>query len=431
MSKIGIVMYNEANNIVRPEIIYEQGPFAEILNNSEKIKAEINNIYTNYFPFYSKIVLTTGMLKKSVNSLYETIFTDKSLSNIIPDIEENISDNNKLNIGPKPNEKPKPAEQPGPNKKFNSQLMFTDNIHRYYLVTCTDEKGIEYKSLETAYVYSKKELQERMEECSTNINKIAAANKNVNFYLFAFNKLQDTKFFEEIISYEESTKALVDQFFNKLDKSITYSYFDVLDIEERYKNFFKTDHHWTPEGLYKGYAEIIKLLSIKIPNIGKTRERVEKYDFKIKLSGYMGRVTSYFDIKDDFYVYDYNLPPHEPELLKERIEIYKNGNYNKDKLADHYQEFYGYPDNFYYNTNTTERNLLIIGDSFSWSVSELVASHFDKTYIFYPWIFTEGSLDYNKFINENKITDVIYMQASERLLFNGFNDAAVDKIIIR
>ena len=141
----------------------------------------------------------------------------------------------------------------------------------------------------------------------------------------------------------------------------------------------------------------------------------------------------YTEIYDDFRDWDVDLPEHTmfsningKGRTSSQRDKYEAGKFSKDTFADHYATYYPRPANVEYPGNTTGRNLLVFADSYSWSTGELIASNFDHTYM---TLWTHGRFDYNKFIEENNITDVMIMQVADRLLYNIQNDTQLDKVI--
>ena len=72
--------------------------------------------------------------------------------------------------------------------------------------------------------------------------------------------------------------------------------------------------------------------------------------------------------------------------------------------------------------NSTGRNVLVLTDSYSRGISELLGSNFDETHIFdYRRIHEIGNL--RQFIARHKITDVLFMQYSLKGgIFDNQND---------
>ena len=68
----------------------------------------------------------------------------------------------------------------------------------------------------------------------------------------------------------------------------------------------------------------------------------------------------------------------------------------------------------------TGRNLLVIGDSYAKGIAEALGSSFDNTYLYY--FNSYSGLNYNKVIRDNQITDVLFLQFSERIVFDALGD---------
>ncbi len=70
----------------------------------------------------------------------------------------------------------------------------------------------------------------------------------------------------------------------------------------------------------------------------------------------------------------------------------------------------------------TERNLLLIGDSYKTPIQALLASHYDHTYSFN--LFRKGTIDFDDLIQSKSIDDVIFLgdadviYASENWILN-------------
>lgn len=94
-----------------------------------------------------------------------------------------------------------------------------------------------------------------------------------------------------------------------------------------------------------------------------------------------------------------NLDPEPFEILKYRIpeytvykdgkpflynqaEEYLSGNYSRDKYANHYGDCFGYDFDFldFSSENDTERNLLVIGDSFDNPLLPMLTAHYKHLY---------------------------------------------------
>jgi len=254
-----------------------------------------------------------------------------------------------------------------------------------------------------------------------NINRIAAANTDVNFFVFIGTRPQDTSYYETFMGGSEpSTKDILDDFINGITGVAGIACFDIDTFDKRMKYCFKTDHHWNALGAYEGYTEIVDMMREKIPDIGDPlplKGLIEFPNVEYRGSGAARTGTSVY--YDSFAVMDIDLPRQDPaERVTSKLDDYLNGAYDKGKVKDiyisHYENFYSRPTVITYPDNHTGRRLLILGDSYSYWVTWLIGAHFDKTFVHYT--LDEQDLDYNKFIKDNGITDVLLLQYSARTL---------------
>ena len=125
---------------------------------------------------------------------------------------------------------------------------------------------------------------------------------------------------------------------------------------------------------------------------------------------------------DVFRVYDYDLGPYtcSPKWKFELQEkILSKAEYttpDKNIYAIFFPEVY----EVHYTENQTGRNLLVLGDSYTQGFVELLASAFDNTYAYYYGNYS--GLHYDTFIREHNITDVLFEQFSDRILFDLYGD---------
>jgi len=265
----------------------------------------------------------------------------------------------------------------------------------------------------------------------------------VNFYVYVCLRFQETETFAEIIKDirpmrgETSTKHFLEAFFEGLDNIPAinaYDYFKIDTLEKRLEYIFKTDHHESPRGAYSIYRDVITMMAKDSPEIGEPYEAEFKKVPGIEYRGSHVWGHGYTEIYDEFEYYIVDLPPHDMfESLNGRrktqsaLEAYESRRFGRDTFYDHYANFFPRPQNIVYPENNIGRNLLMLADSYAWGFSELISAHFDNTYIV-PW--THGTFEYNKFIREKNITDVIIIQYSGRILFNTYNDTQLERVII-
>ena len=81
-----------------------------------------------------------------------------------------------------------------------------------------------------------------------------------------------------------------------------------------------------------------------------------------------------------------------------------------------------------YPENRTGRNLLVIGDSYTQGFVELLGSAFDTTVAYYYTHY--AGMNYREVIEEYNITDVLFEQFSDRILFDLYGDDKLSSIVL-
>lgn len=425
LSKLDIISLPENKNVKLPEKVYQKGEFlAPVLNMVENGKADLENIYANCLPMYEKITVFMLDNERSMReSLLETLYSfEKTDALDLPEAEEN-------------------SEIETPKIQYKAKRIGTDGQNAVWAFTEADKPYSEGWTDKTLLA-GEDELRRRVEIQLGHVNRIANANLNVNFYVYVCTRFQETETFGEIIGDirlmrgEISTKPLMDEFFAGLDKSAVngYDYFKVDSLENRLEYIFKTDHHESAQGAYSIYCDVINMIAANSPEIGEPRKLIKFDTFDgVEVRGSHVWGHGYSEIYDDFVYYDVDLPAHTMytdfkgrKTTERKFNEYDRAKYSRDLFADHYGNYYPRPAMIEYPENNTGRNLLILGDSYTWATGELIGSNFDNTYI---TLWTHGKFDYNAFIIENNITDVMIMQVADRILYNIQDDTQLDKVL--
>lgn len=332
------------------------------------LEAFIKNRYNNYFPFYNEI-----------NNLY--------YSSII-DIDK----------------------------------LYLDDI---YLKDNADDERIFYKNKDDFFFvlnkYSKKELEERLNKEASFYNDINNKFPEVNLALYIPLRYESFLFNNINENYD-----LVNKFTKKLNNDIKYSFFEVDNINDYKKYYYKTDHHYNSYGAQIAYNDILNMFNIDNNMLINHKEVYKPYYGSMAKSTLLKRVSdklTAIDIKNDLKVNinDVNFKPLEK---KDR----------SDQFYDYYVGYFNgmYDEIIYENDSSFNRNLLIIGDSYSWQVDYLLAKSFDKTFVintkYGKWI--NNDLVLKDYINENNITHILFFREAKNLVFDADN-FKVDKKVIR
>ena len=445
LDKAEIIKLPENKNIKVPEKVYDRsGALYSVLNSIEEGKANLDNIYSNCLPMYENITVFMLDGERSMNHfLLETVYnfeSAKPISNtaVVPENDPGTSPEN-----PVGEETTEPATESG-KIKYKAKRIGTDWENKVWAFA---EEGQPYSTgwTDKTLLADEAELRRRVNMQTAHINRIANANKDVNVYVYVCTRFQETEIFGEIIKdiqimrNEFSTYGLMMEFFDKLDMTVIKGadYFKIDALDLRLERICKTDHHEAAQGGYSIYSDIITMMAKDTPVLGAPREVTWHVIDGLELRGSHVWNHGYTEIHDDWHYYKADLPENrvlyewidEKGPTQKQVERYESGRYAKDTFADHYYQFWTRIANAYYPSNNTGRNLLMITDSYSWAVSELLTSHFDRSYATYPSFREHWSLNYNEFIRDNNITDVVIFHVGDRILFDIQNDIQFDRTI--
>jgi len=418
----------------------ETGFGANLINIVNNIKYNIDTTYQNYMPLY---VETVGLYKDAVRNL------NKSLYTLYDDINKSIAEKSVEVIQTAPPEviifpdetldipestqpsEPEPFVEMGTDKilSYNAEYIGASLRDRYYKVTLELTDGTKVEFIEAISNLTEEQKDLRVNWQIASVNRLIQANSDVNVCVYAPLNMEYTSFLKKYIPDEKSSQKYLDQFIAGIDKSAKVGYINFSGVLDRVDRCYLTDHHWSAVGSYEGYCDIINLFRIEAPEIIPPRPMGTAIKIEpCKFYGSYVRNLVYSQLWDDFVVIDYSLPTHtsNPEFnFYSQIEKLKAKN-NTSINSNVYGEFFAELNSVSYPENNTGRNLLIIGDSYTQGFIELISSSFDNTFCFY-WS-NYQTLNYNQFIEENGITDVLIMQYGPRLIFNATDDYYLDKI---
>ena len=102
------------------------------------------------------------------------------------------------------------------------------------------------------------------------------------------------------------------------------------------------------------------------------------------------------------------------------------------KYYDYYvQYFNGQYGNIVYDYHNDEKeNLLIMSDSYAWSIDYLIASNFNKTHVINLRYdeYKNNSFDLVKYVKDNNISKVLFLYSAEAILFDNYNYDFVGRV---
>ena len=241
------------------------------------------------------------------------------------------------------------------------------------------------------------------------INVLNELNKNIDTYYYVINRAYT-------IDFENKTNTfdLADYLKNNLEGDYKIGILDNYSYENYTKLFFKTDHHWNYEGSYQGYKEIHDLLDIDEDYIKPSGVKSAKNKFfgsTAKLSKMVTHGETF-----NYYTFDYE---EHAVYLNGRKGLYTNTNRNTSKkYTNYYELIYGRDGVILeYNFNDSDKdNLLIIASSYSNPINELIASHFNKTYVLDLRAYRNDNnspINLKEYIKWNKIDKVLVIASTD------------------
>lgn len=359
----GIVKFYKSDNW---EVVESTGN--KIYDKVLSLKANVENRYNNYFPFYNQI-----------NDLYF-------------------------------------------NSIINIDSLYLDDI---YLKDNNDKDHIFYNKKDNFFFlinrYSKEELDKRMNEQVDFYNDINNKYPEVKLALYIPLRYEST---EVGNIYDNHDKII--EFTEKLNKTIKFKLFDSKTLEEYLKYFYKTDHHYNSYGAEKAYLEILEMFDLK------NKLTIEHKDIRDPYFGSMAKSTLLRKVSDVLNVMTVpnTLKVNIDDKNFKSLEITDQANPFYDYYVKYFNG--AFDEIIYESGNHYNRNLLIIGDSMSWQLDYLLAYNFDKTYVvntkYGKW--KNNDLILKDYIKENNITHILFLREAKNLVFDADN-FHVDKKVIR
>jgi hypothetical protein len=436
-SDAGVLEVRDLGNMGEEVEYYDGTPVDGALNALVRLKKSLTDVYTDCMPGYYETVFAYGKARDTLNAPTAALYADM-----------------RANAGKKPQEAPQQtdtlsADSPDPEAagtelpeetepeavadprnevvSVSSTLLKTTGTHRYYRIEAEFGDGFKTSFLDTAVVLTDKSKESRVKMQAKKLNKIAAADPDVNFYFMLFTRMQDTDYYEDVIVGEESTEKYADLFLSLLDERITAQKWEIGTLRDRVERVYLTDHHWSTYGSYLGFCQLCKMICPDHEPVALG----EAIDFpESRFYGSAARTCQTLDLWDPFVVYDYDLGKYKcspswrfnQQVKKLSKEKYVTPDVNI--YAVFFPEVYvvEYPE------NNTGRNLLVIGDSYTQGFVELLGSAFDTTVAFYYTHY--AGMNYREVIREYGITDVLFEQFSDRILFDLYGDDQLSAIVL-
>lgn len=472
LAHFGIIEYEDRANYIDPVI--HQGPFANVLNGISKAQAQVDDTYTNYIPAYNTIV--DGVVKakhnfnepftKWLGEIAKITGTQQALKPSKPSGAQNTNSSTTSkynenfdysggigsveNVGGNKNNRPVTSQTSSTQSSSGTSSQVTSKpsqkpiamgvtanfikkkgSYSYFTFDFRTPLGKQGHFLDKIITTDMSKTTRPSVEGAQKMNRLANRVPNVNMYIYLCTRLSETSLRDDCLGdYKGGTKENLHEFLNTLNSNIGKDYFKVDTLDDRINKVYLTDHHWNAAGLDEAYGEIISMIRKKVPSIPNKRKGT-LYSVKPKYYGtYVNDMTSLFpvwdycmdnNLYDDFSFYDYNLPAHTQMggvPFANSKKKYLANSFTGEGIKDFYNDFYQSADYYNYQSNNTGHNLFILGDSFSVSVNELIASHFDETYFLdIRDVSSKNPFNLKEFCDQYGITDILILQNSYQLIY--------------
>ena len=266
----GVFTVRDLGNRTEEAEPYE-GTFADgALNALVGVKNALTRLYTDYMPGYYETVFAYGKVRDTLNaptaSLYADMRANAAKTPETPAEPDPVSAVDTLEAGGEDQTEtpePEPVEPVDPRDQVvsvSSTLLTTTGTHRYYRIDAEFGDGFQTSFLDTAVVLTDKSKESRVTMQAKKLNRIAAADPDVNFYFMLLTRMQDTDYYEDVIVGEESTGKYADLFLSLLDERITAQKWDIGTLRDRVERVYLTDHHWSTYGSWLGFCQLCGMI---------------------------------------------------------------------------------------------------------------------------------------------------------------------------
>ena len=242
------------------------------------------------------------------------------------------------------------------------------------------------------------------------------------------NQLADTYYYvvNDPAVFDFRTNQFTENLTELLKKNLHNGYAGIDSLkfknyDEAKKFFYKTDHHWNYRGAQQGYLDIAKMLNIK--NVYQPDETFHSNE---QFFGSHARNLRNYDFPEEFVAYKYSLPKHKSYIngvfgSYNGVEKTEKHDYEYEKNLNFYGQYYGldYAEVVFDYAQPKKENLLIIANSYSNAINELLASGFNKTYVIDPRI--NKNWHARKYIKDNEISKVVVILSDKLLMADDLN----------
>jgi hypothetical protein len=262
----------------------------------------------------------------------------------------------------------------------------------------------------------KAKIDERIE----NYKELVASYPEINFYIYYLETLPFSQYHPLNAYFNDADEGQSFSYFkSKLTDQIRLGSMPLNSFENHLENYFRTDHHWNTNGILRAYQGTYDLISQNYTDISPKIIPTSMVDFPdIAFLGSHARRTLYPVQGEPFSGFKADFPPcittdQGVAGDYDYRDEYLNGEYATTAFTDHYGLYYGTQTGLLrYGCQTeTDRNILIIGDSYARPLVSLVAAHYNNTY----FIDLRQTPDFtlSGFVSEHNVDDILVVSDYE------------------
>lgn len=249
-------------------------------------------------------------------------------------------------------------------------------------------------------LYSKDELNKAV----YNIQKLKqfTDKNNIKLYILIAPRKEEIypnavdKYNTDFSQYKK-TNQMKKYITSKTNVPIVYPFEELKRLAKTDYAYFKTDHHWTDEGAYTGYVELMKQIKKDFPNLTVTSQKDFELFYSNKIRIHQGEMFEGISYK--------LMNLHDKSLLDTQYKYFK---YNKpDKISFKIEKCLNSKSLckiHHIKNNKNTPNLTIYGDSFMLNLLQSMPYDFGKTegiYVAFP-LAKYKMKEFEKYIKEKK-----------------------------
>jgi len=206
---------------------------------------------------------------------------------------------------------------------------------------------------------------------------------------------------------EYSELDRINHIYNKLENTTNIDLYNELKtLNEKTQAYYKLDHHWTTRAAYEAYVKYMNCINVNVLSLEVFEEEIVTDEF----FGTTYSKANLYDLTPDI-ITTYTNKNNTFEIKYVKLGQTSNSFYNKDYLdkKDKYAMFLNENQELIVVTNkttTSDKNLLVIKDSYANCFIPFVANNFKTTHVIDPRYYANSITEY---IQENHIHEVLFL----------------------